>query len=357
MTQPHLIDSPEDPHLGRETRRHFTDTIDPKLVNNETSTDMKLDLLANQLKVNVHSDTRDKRRPDDEDDVILEEVDPVSASSSDSSIIRVTTEEPPVVAATAAVKPVQQQSGAGVSSVDARRFRKIELLRIFHELEEKGMKISQKYTIHSDLEEMEEEYALMRSIRNKKNTLMIYKSFLMTTVSTMEFLNDAYNPFDFHLNGWSDSVNTNMDSFEEVLGEIYEKYKDTGRKMEPEIKLLLMLVSSASTFHMQKMFLGTFSSNANKQRATGKPTAPPPPPSGAAPAPSRSNPQPPSSKVTYDDHDQEGGNIDENDVKRFLQRMRENTTRVVTVTDDNNTSANVSTATRKKKKPGITIAI
>jgi hypothetical protein len=352
MTHPHLIDSPEDPDLGRETRRHFTDTIDPKLVNNETSTDMKLDLLANQLKVNVHSDTRDKRRHNEEDDVILEEVDPVSASSSDSSIIRVTTEEPPV----AAVKPVQQQQQqqGGVSSVDAKRFRKIELLRIFHELEEKGMKISQKYTIHSDLEEMEEEYALMRSIRNKKNTLMIYKSFLMTTVSTMEFLNDAYNPFDFHLNGWSDSVNTNMDSFEEVLGEIYEKYKDTGRKMEPEIKLLLMLVSSASTFHMQKMFLGTFSSNASKRAS--RPAAPPPAP---APAPARSNPQPPSSKVTYnEDEDHEGSNnINENDVKRFLQRMRENTTRVVTVTDDNNTSANVSTTTRKKKKPGITIAI
>jgi len=355
MTQPHLIDSPEDPGLGRETRRHFTDTIDPKLVNNETSTDMKLDLLANQLKVNVHSDTRDKRRHDEEDDVILEEVDPVSASSSDSSIIRVTTEEPPV----ATVKPVQQQQQqqGGVSSVDAKRFRKIELLRIFHELEEKGMKISQKYTIHSDLEEMEEEYALMRSIRNKKNTLMIYKSFLMTTVSTMEFLNDAYNPFDFHLNGWSDSVNTNMDSFEEVLGEIYEKYKDTGRKMEPEIKLLLMLVSSASTFHMQKMFLGTFSSNASKRAS--RPAAPPPAP-GPAPGPTRSNPQPPSSsKVTYnEDEDHEGSNnINENDVKRFLQKMRENTTRVVTVTDDNNTSANVSTATRKKKKPGITIAI
>ena len=34
-----------------------------------------------------------------------------------------------------------------------------------------------------------------------------------------------------------------------MFGEIYEKYRGTGKKMEPEIKLLLMILASGASFH------------------------------------------------------------------------------------------------------------
>jgi len=44
----------------------------------------------------------------------------------------------------------------------------------------------------------------------------------------------------------------NKDSYEDVLGELYDKYKSTGKKMEPEIKLILMISASAASFHASK---------------------------------------------------------------------------------------------------------
>jgi hypothetical protein len=43
-----------------------------------------------------------------------------------------------------------------------------------------------------------------------------------------------------------------VDSWEDVLEEIYEKYKGTGRQMAPEIKLLYLIIASAGAFHFTK---------------------------------------------------------------------------------------------------------
>ena len=71
----------------------------------------------------------------------------------------------------------------------------------------------------------------------------------MNIVCGVEFMNDNYNPFDVKLQGWSEEINENVDDFDEVLGELYEKYKGDGKKMEPEIKMAFMLFGSAATFH------------------------------------------------------------------------------------------------------------
>ena len=89
------------------------------------------------------------------------------------------------------------------------RYRKIELLRIFKELKEKGVNITD-YTINSDIDEMEEEYDLLRSIETKKNSVQFYKNILVNVIYGVELLNDNYNPFDFELKGWGQSVGSNI---------------------------------------------------------------------------------------------------------------------------------------------------
>ena len=68
----------------------------------------------------------------------------------------------------------------------------------------------------------------------------------------MEFLNDKYDPFDFHLQGWGEHMSVEVDSYDDVLEELYEKYKGTGKGMPAEVKLLLLLTASAGAFHFSK---------------------------------------------------------------------------------------------------------
>jgi hypothetical protein len=59
-----------------------------------------------------------------------------------------------------------------------------------------------------------------------------------------EMLNDNYNPFDIKLAGLSDKVSTDIANYYTVLGEIYEKYNQPGKEMDPVFKLLFMISGS-----------------------------------------------------------------------------------------------------------------
>ena len=39
-----------------------------------------------------------------------------------------------------------------------------------------------------------------------------------------EFLNNKFDPFDIKLDGWSEAVNENVDDYDDVFGELHEKY-------------------------------------------------------------------------------------------------------------------------------------
>ena len=72
----------------------------------------------------------------------------------------------------------------------------------------------------------------------------------MAAVSGAEFLNSKFDPFDIKLDGWSESVNENIEDFDEVFEQLYEKYGGDG-EIAPELKLLMMLGGSAFMFHLQ----------------------------------------------------------------------------------------------------------
>jgi len=122
------------------------------------------------------------------------------------------------------------------------RMKKIELLRKLSEIKVKGYQLSKDYDFNSQLEEMEYEYALLRSFVDKRNGVKIFKNSLLQFVSVVEFLNDKYDPFDFQLSGWSEHLTIEVDNWEDVMEELYEKYKGKGRKMAPEIKLLYLIL-------------------------------------------------------------------------------------------------------------------
>ena len=149
------------------------------------------------------------------------------------------------------IPPLYDQPKKELSPQEVR-MKKIELLRRLSELKAKGYELSKNYDFNSSTEEMEYEYDLLKSFTNKRNGVKLYKNILLNTVSAIEFLNDKYDPFDFELNGWSEHMSVEADSYDEVLEELYEKYKGSGKKMPAEMKLLMLIVASGSAFHLSK---------------------------------------------------------------------------------------------------------
>ena len=132
------------------------------------------------------------------------------------------------------------------------RMKKIEILRKLCEIKAKGFNLSKEYDFNSSLDEMEYEYELLKSFADKRNGVKIFKSGLLQAVSVIEFLNDKYDPFDFHLSGWGEHMQIESDNWEDVMEEIYEKHKGLGKNRSPEIKLLCLIAASAAAFHFTK---------------------------------------------------------------------------------------------------------
>lgn len=132
------------------------------------------------------------------------------------------------------------------------KFKKMEVFTKLMHIKNLGIQLTKNYTIESDLEEMEAELKYHSDIQSRKNGVQLAKSFMCNAITGIEFLNERYDPFGFKLKGWSDQVKMNKDDFDDVFGELLEKYKGNGSKMEPELKLAMMLIISGASFHMSQ---------------------------------------------------------------------------------------------------------
>ena len=126
---------------------------------------------------------------------------------------------------------------------------KIDMLYKFRKLEGQGIRTTMNYNMTSNLEDMRTEYYKLKKQRETENSVKFQRKILMAIVTGGEFLNNKFSPFDIKLDGWSESVNDNINDFDEVFEELAEKY--TGKsEMAPEIKLVMMLGGSAFMFHL-----------------------------------------------------------------------------------------------------------
>jgi len=133
-----------------------------------------------------------------------------------------------------------------------QKFKKMEKYAELLAIKNIGIKLTKEYSLHSDYEEMCFEVQYWTNFQKKKDAVNLGKNFLMNAVTAIEFMNERYDPFGLKLKGWSDQMQIGMDSYNTVFGELYEKWKGSGRKMEPEIKLILMISASAVSFHASK---------------------------------------------------------------------------------------------------------
>jgi hypothetical protein len=126
---------------------------------------------------------------------------------------------------------------------------KFKFLRKLEALEKKGVELSKKYSMESSLQEMMGEYETIMEEKTKQNSVKFQGNMLMAVINGIEFLNGRFDPFDIKLDGWSEQVNENINDYDDIFGELYEKYKSKA-SMSPEIKLLFQLGGSAMMVHM-----------------------------------------------------------------------------------------------------------
>lgn len=131
---------------------------------------------------------------------------------------------------------------------------KREILYQFDRMEKRGMKLPRKFTLASNLEEMKLEYERLKRDKELDNAIKYQRKGLTMFTSGVEFLNSKFDPLSVKLDGWSESVHENIEEYDDIFEELYEKYKGKA-KMAPELKLLFALGGSAFMFHMtQSMF-------------------------------------------------------------------------------------------------------
>lgn len=126
---------------------------------------------------------------------------------------------------------------------------KFKYLQKLEELDRKGVKLTKKYDMESNLLEMKGEYETIIAEKEKKNSVKFQGKMLMACITGLEFLNNRFDPFDVKLDGWSEQINENIDDYDEIFAELHEKYKSKAT-MAPELKLLFQLGGSAMMVHM-----------------------------------------------------------------------------------------------------------
>jgi hypothetical protein len=126
---------------------------------------------------------------------------------------------------------------------------KFKYLRKLEDLEKKGVSLSKRYNMDSNLNEMIGEYETIIAEKEKSNAVKFQGKMLMACITGLEFLNNKFDPFDIKLDGWGEQINENIDEYDEIFAELHEKYKSKA-KMSPELKLLFQLGGSGMMIHM-----------------------------------------------------------------------------------------------------------
>lgn len=114
-------------------------------------------------------------------------------------------------------------------------------------------KYNSKMSMDNTLDEIKGDFTRIKSAADNEKMVKFCKHGLVMGIKGLEYMNSSYDPLGVDLDGWGESMAYNMETaeYDEVLSELYEKYKGTG-SMSPEVKLLMMIVMSGAMFSFTK---------------------------------------------------------------------------------------------------------
>ena len=122
-------------------------------------------------------------------------------------------------------------------------------LNKFERYKKKGINLERNFNINSDINDMKNEFERITYSKRVENSVKMQRQCLLAFATGLEMLNSKYDPFDVKLDGWSESLNENVNDYDEVFEDLYEKYKGKA-EVAPELKLMMMVGGSAFMFHI-----------------------------------------------------------------------------------------------------------
>jgi hypothetical protein len=217
----------------------------------DTSTDMIVDVLADDQKLKTEEKRWNYGDTDSDDHAELDEDvsdDDNESESEDNnyneSSSRSHSSEPPK--RNPNLHTFNSGSNMNSNTVSSRqiKLRKMELFSKLVELKKlRGIKLTQDYSFNeSNVEDLEDEYQFQANIKSKSDMVGWFGNALILGAQGMEVMSDSYNPFDFTLKGLSNNISGDMNQYYEVLGELIDKYHVSGKPVAPELKLTGMIL-------------------------------------------------------------------------------------------------------------------
>jgi hypothetical protein len=138
-----------------------------------------------------------------------------------------------------------------VNSAEAERVERFEILAKLMDLSNRGVTLSQRYTIDSDIDTMRREFKVHYGIRNKQVVVSIYEQAFFTGINIFQFVNETYNPFNFKLKNFSTEVRSEIDLYRDIFADFYELYHKDGGRVHPMIRLGLALGNTMVGHHIK----------------------------------------------------------------------------------------------------------
>lgn len=140
----------------------------------------------------------------------------------------------------------EDQPAEGFATIDDE---KQDYVYKFYRMQNKGIPVSKKFNMNSDIHEMRREFQKITRDMEVNASVKFSRRMLMACVTGVEFMNKRYDPFEVKLEGWSESVMENIDDYDNIFERLHDKYASRV-SMAPEIELLLTLAGSAFMFHL-----------------------------------------------------------------------------------------------------------
>lgn len=155
--------------------------------------------------------------------------------------------------------PEPSKPSEGYTSIEDE---KGDLLNKLTRLQKKGFCAGRKFGPHTDIEELRTEYKRVMYSIEAEQSVKFQRRILVACVTGIEFLNKRYDPFDIHLDGWSENMMENINDYDSVFEDLYAKYR-TKVAVAPEIKLIFMVGGSAMMFHLTNSMFKAAIPNVN----------------------------------------------------------------------------------------------
>ena len=135
-------------------------------------------------------------------------------------------------------------------SYEEQQQRRQRVFERFDKLMRRNVQVNKRFLDPSiELSEQENEADRLEKHIEVEESIQFQRKALMAFSTGAEFLNNKYNPVGLYLTGWSESVMEDIETYDPVFEDLYEKYH-TQVSMSPEFKLIFMLASSAFMYHL-----------------------------------------------------------------------------------------------------------